>query len=833
MKRILAMGVCCVMCLLIASCGAEKTEMPTDPNPDPTPVSTIDNGLIQGININFKSGHGATSLTLDPNYYRDDMIRKDLARIKQLGFNSIRILSKVDGGTAIQFAANLDMYMKPYEDFMLACRENGLRVLPVLLPSSPGAGTYGDENSTYYKILKAFVEKIDKVYSDILIGFEICNEPDTNTFGLNDEDALARIQADTIWNEERKPYIAWVAKTLRELGAKAPLSVGNMNSLRYESFDAEHMDVANFHNYETPFYDFVRYIEQIREIDMEVLGKERPLIITEIGHQGGRIQSPSEAIAYCRENNIGYFVWEYYNSFYWGDIQGLMDMRNRLRVSGLPFDMVRNYGVHAPLRTAGYDLTYGGTKALASALVQISGGVKNGSLDALSESAEFAYNCARATAPYYMPDFREAVFFAEGGTTEEKFKTIILECIDIMRPYIREYGSYTNDNLLGGEAKVSYAENAAVKYSSVENNSNRARYAFRAGKDGTDGIWMQSENLLVAKTAIDPSKTHVLSADLKPDLDRWAGLAIVCGDNSGESDTGNQGVYLRVTGKISDGAKALPLSGNTKEYSVTVVVRDRYGALKQTALLDLKAEDFDQDGYINIRVEYKGDATEGNALSASVYCGERNVGSFTVVDGLEKGEKYVGLESPGAYVTFFDNLKLENVTDKTVVFSDSFEQGKVDNDLLTYKPGQNHAILDKFAEIEAVLNRQLSVALGTPKEVEVFVAGNLLTILWQDKSKGHSGYEIQRSPDGVNWETYWRTTPSQSSAIIPLYGGYASRYTYRVGPVASMNTVTRFSDPVKSKEAQTNSNGYPAFKTASGKSFEVAAQGTTVVLLEK
>ena len=820
--------LCMAVIFMLFSC-AGKTE-PSQPASSESPDKAIDTGLIQGININFKAGSGFMPTSLDPNYYRGDLIRAELAKIKQLGFNSIRLMARVTMENANAFASRIDENMKPYEDLALACRENGLRMLPVLLPASPGGATYGDSGSVYYKILEAFAEKLDKEYGDILIGFEIANEPDTNTFGLSDEESIKRINEDTVWNNERKPFIAWAAETLKSLGVKAPLSVGNMNSLRLESFDAEHMDVANFHNYETPFASFVKFINQVKENDKKILGRERPVIITEIAHQGGRTQSASEAIAYCRENNIGYFVWEYYNSFYWGDIQGIMDMRGRLRIAGLPFDMVSNYSVHAPLRTAAYDLTYGGTKALTYMLPQIVAGVRDGSENALSNSAEFAYNCMRATVPYYVPDFREAVFYAEGTTLSDKFKTILFDCIDAMRPYIRDYGSYSNDNRLGGTKNVTYAENTAVVSSSVENNSNRARYAFRAGKDGGDAIWMQSENLMVAKTSFDLSHQYAVSADLKPELDRWAGIAIACGDNSGENQRGNPGVYLRVTGKVSDQAKKLPQSGNLKEYSVTILVRDQIGALKQNALLDLKADDFDADGYVNIRVEYKGDATDGNALTGSVFCGERSIGGFTVASGLDKGGKYLGLEAPVACATFFDNLKVEDMTQNAVVFSDSFEQGRVDNDLVTYKPGLNNAILDRFAEIEALLNRELAVALGVPGDTEVFDNGSLLTVLWNDKSKGESGYEIERSTDGKTWETYWRTAPNTSWAIIPLYGNYAGRFSYRVAPVSSTNTVTKFSDPVKSQAAQNNSAGYPEFTSAGGVKHTVKSQGTTLVL---
>ena len=798
-----------------------------------------DGSLVEGINYTPLYYYGWLPSVMG-DYYQHDKVAEELKLIKRLGFNSIRLLGTIteNQATADNFDTYLDKVMKNYQDMFDICREVGLTATVIMIPGlSDYSVDYKSEDSGIYKILREFVTRFDKAYRDVVVMWEIANEPDLNTWGLKYDAEVREFATNEKWNNEIKPYLTWANGVVKALGAEIPTSIGAMNSARCDSWDAETFDVMNLHNYRTTMDHVTTFNNQAFALDQKTLGKVRPYVMTEVAMPGSMRQPNSDIMQYARENNIAYYVWGFAAVSFEQTIQGIVDTAGNMRASTLPFETLMAYPRQYPLAVPSFDVTAGGSDVDNTPLWAALRGLNNqNNLEYFVYGAEELYNFMRAIVPYYTYDFREAVYLAEGSTVQEKILRLYSTAAQAIMPYVRTYGNYTNDNILGGTLRANYHEKLHSQNTVNGFSMYRSRYAFEKGKGGSDGIVMMQLNYLQIRQALAAEKTYTLSADIRPEGDGWGGLAIAMADDVGEKQPAC--LQLRLTTDVSEAA-ASGLSGRwQKPYTVVAyLVNEAGGGRVREFSFDSSLAG--EDGYVNLAVTFSGNGTAENPLSAAIKCGGTEIGRVTLDTGLSADCRYTALiSSTEGAVNYYDNLILKDETAGEILLSDAFETGRYDFDLLTYDPElcllgdgiNNQDILDSLA-LMVSKSGNTSVLFTKPKNVEAHLCDSLLTVTWDYAGKGEAGFEIQRSLDGKTWERYWRTMPGMDYAVIPVYDEYAALYQYRVSPVTSTNTATQLSEPVKASLGKGQEGDVLAsFENAAGETKKVVSLGTAVIL---
>lgn len=758
-----------------------------------------DGELVMGINYTPTANYGWLPSTIYDNYYTDDMIRTDFKRIVQLGYNSVRLLGVIDVGmlNSSSFESTLKEIMNNYERIFQACRDYGLTADVCMLPADGETTDYRLEGSGIRRVIEEFIDRFDDPYDDVIVLWEVSNEPDLNTYGLTLEDSKKEFETDEYWNNNRAPYLAWCADYMRSLGCKNPISIGSMNSPRCTTWDAENFDVANIHNYKSTVKDADIFNCEIWEMDMNVLGKCRPTVLSEVGMPAGVCSPNSDIIQYCIENDIAFYTWGYAWISNEGYMQGLIDNTGKLRTSTLSYSMIQSYSQHAPLCITSYDTTPGGRDTVDTILYGYDLGTKNdASLEDYAYGVEIYYNWVRGLVSYWTPDFRELIYQTKGDTLKERLDTIATWASYAAIPYIRTYGNYTNDNKLGGEQDANYFENQS-KYVGMEGAfpQGRARYAFGCGKDGSDAILMQQAGKLMMIQSLDENYAYSVSVSLKIADNSNAGIGIACQDDTAEIS--NPGVYISVSQAESEDFAEKPISGGQKPYSIKVSSTSTSGTSGIIASFDYEPSLIDEDGYLDLKVAFSGKGTSVNPLNAIITSNGIEIGKFEVRYGLD--EKCVNtclISDTINAANYFDNLVVKNETEDKILWSDAFETGKFDYDYVTYVTSStstnntNAKLLDRIAGYISDL-KATSVLITEPKDTEAYICDSMLVFNWNYAGKGESGFEIQRSIDGVNWERYWRCLPGNTSAIVPLYDNNADKYQYRISSITSSNTAGR------------------------------------------
>lgn len=795
-----------------------------------------DNGdLVQGVNYTPTSYYGWWPTVSRQENFSETYVRKDLAAIQKLGYNSIRILQplSVQDMESSYYDELLEKTIGTYKKLFNLCREYGLTACVIMAPKDGYKTNYKAENSGVYRLLKAYIDNFDKEYDDVIVLWEIANEPDPNTWGYTLEESIEIFETDEEWAQVA-PYLAWMKDVVKELGAKNPVSIGAMNSPRCTSWDALNMDVCNIHNYRTTISDVDQFNSEMWEMDMQTLGYCRPTVLSEIGMPNGMLQPNSDIIQYCIENDIAYYVWGYANISNEGYMQGLVNNVGELRTGTLSYSSIQGYSNWQSLAVTAYNNVVGGNDSSKNAFWFLNLGLEDETnLDKMAYGTETYYNWVRGMLPYWTPDFREALYMAEGDTYLERFKFIVAQASYAVMPYIRTDGSYENDNLLGGDAKANYYENI-TKYMSLDGatSQGRARFAFGKGQNGSDAILVQQRNQVMLLNEIDYSVPYSFSVALKVADDSYAGVGIACQDDK-NSDSNCAGVYLRVTQARSKDFEENNHSFQ-KPYTVSVYLNQVSGVSGIIQNFKYDPDLIDEDGYVNLKVVFGGKGNASSPLTARVYISDTKLGEFKVVVGLNDECKYLSLISPfDNAANYYDNLVLKNEETGKIVLSDTFDTGRNDYDYLTYSPkdatNSNTKILDKIALILSNLDKD-SVLVGTPKDVNVAICDSLMIVKWKYGGRGESGFEIQRSIDGENWERIWRTLPETDYAIIPVYESQAGEYQYRVSPISSSNTAVKPSEAVKAIKGKGQSGDILASCEFKGKEYRATVIGSGVFL---
>lgn len=798
-----------------------------------------DGELVMGVNYTPTANYGWLPTTIRDKYYNDEMIRTDLKRISSLGFNSVRLLGVIDVGMTLSsgFETTLKEIMDNYERLFKTCRDYGLTADVCMVPADGDTTDYKAEGSGIRRVLEEFVNRFDGPYDDVIVLWEVSNEPDLNTYGMTLEDSVAEFASNKDWNEKRAPYLAWCADYMRKLGAKNPISIGSMNSPRCTEWDAKNFDVANIHNYKTTVEEADIFNSEIWELDMKVKGKCRPTVLSEVGMPAGVCSPNSDIIQYCIENDIAFYTWGYAWISNEGYMQGLIDNTGNLRTSTLGYSMIQGYEDHSPLNVTAYDTTPGGRDTVDTILYGYDMGNKpDSTVEEYARSVEIYYNWVRGLVAYWTPDFRELVYQTPGDTLRDRLDSIAKWSSYAAIPYIRTYGNYTNDNTLGGDMDANYFENQP-KYVGMDGAfpQGRTRFAFGMGKDGSDAILMQQSGKLMMLQPLNENYAYSISVSLKVADNSNAGIGFACQNDA--ADISNPGIYLSISqGESKDFAEKL-VSGGQKPYSIRVSTTTTIGTNGIVASFDYDPKLIDKNGYLDIKVAFSGKGTAVNPLNAIITSNGVEIGKFEVRYGLDENCIYPCLISDTiSAANYFDNLIIKNETENKVLWSDGFETGKFDYDYLTYvtdsryTANTNSKLLDRIAGYISDLKAS-SVLLAAPKDMEAYICDSLLVFTWKYAGKGEGGFEIQRSLDGKTWERYWRCFPGSTNAIVPLYDNNADKYQYRVSTISSTNTAVRPSEAfTASKGEGQNGSVLASFKDKSGKEQKVIAIGNGVFI---
>lgn len=799
-----------------------------------------DGSLVQGINYTPLWNYGWFTGAVEPSRYQPEEVRKELKIIKQLGFNSVRMMSPF--GWAFGSKEWAGQLLDSYDDFLLACRETGLTADICLNGYSDE--DYKAEDSFTRWLLNEWLGRFDEKYSDVIVMYEVSNEPDLNIFTFDVEWGKQQYLTNSEWLNVKMPLLQFIRDFVKDFGTKKPVSVGAMTTSLFTPWDAQNFDVINLHPYVNTVENTDRgFTMPAAEMDMQTLGYVRPMVYSEIAWVSGNQSKTSDIIQYCRENGIAYYVWGFASNSAEQCFQGIMDAAFALRTASLGFDMISRYAKHFPLSAAGYDDTPAGGGALIAGSIRSAVDIMKtdpkGALSYLEKAAQAANSQLSALASYWIPDFREDFLTAEGDSISEKLKNSTLNSVLSILPYIRTYGSYVNDGGLGGDTGVQYFSNMQKWNTTRKQSFWRARYTLDGGKDGTQGIFIQADDMLMVGRTFDITKKHTLSCDVKPAADGFCGLGISCMDDSDPTyGNANPGVYFRVSHKRSADSAKKETTVIQAENTVQIYTVNADKTEKWRKSFRLTDDMFDADGYVSVSIEYSGTGTYTDPLSVVVKAAGKVIGTIDIKDlKLDEGftDRYVCVYGSGSYSTVnncFDNLSVAD-TDGKIVFSDTFENGKYDYDPVVYYPeteSNGYTNQTYFAELkknaEALLGKKISYAV--PTGFGAYICDSYLACEWDYSGVGESGFEIQRSTDGESWEPMWRVKAGSRFALIPLYGADASKYFYRISPVTADNKVTKFTDAVKAVKGEGESDGFLAsYTTSDGRreTYEIIGNG--------
>ena len=778
-------------------------------NPDGSPV--------YGINYTPVHIYGWLPSVMSGEYYVPGKLEEELTHIKSMGFNSVRLLPTFYDGlyslTDAEFTNILVAYEERYRELLGICRKLGLTADVGMLPIPENGGDYQTEGGKIEKTLEMFVKRIGVDFQDVIVLWEISNEPDVNTWGLNYEDSVQAFKNDQKWNSVTKPFLesaaSYMDKFYEEVPEyKIPYSIGCMNSARCDEWDSQNMDVLNIHDYNRTIAQTETFMNEAYALDTATLGRVRPVVLSEV-MMSGMYQPADDIVDYCIKNNISFYIWGYSAISFEQGFQGLVDLTEKMRISTLPLSMIPDANEAFPMSVPSYDLTAGGLNEYHTALNYMNSVINNNS-DTLAEwedAVEHFYNWVRYMVPYATESFH-TLYALAGSNKMAKLKYIAdLGCAMVL-PYIRTYGTYQNDNALGGSESADYYESFTRYNTNDGMNVFRSRFAFGEGKDKSKAILMQGYNSLTVRNGTtDLRKIYSFSAELKPLTDSGAELGVMCRqDDQGE----NPGMYFRVTRDVSDAVKAsASMNDKIKPYSLLVYGVSDQGVSSILKEITLSESDFDNDGFLSLRVDYTGLGTSQSPLTANVYInGTRRFEiSFKLLNSTGAVlDCYPSLNTPNAMGAYFDNIILKNISDNSTILSDSFETGKYDYDYLVYDPSlnlkqnvtmTNSDILNLLDDFRNKLDIKESVFNAQPEIKEIRYDGESLIIDWIYGGSGEYGFEIQKSSDnGRTWKSYWRTAPDDFSAIIPV-SSLDTQALYRVCAVTENNSVVKPSQSQK------------------------------------
>ena len=201
-----------------------------------------DGTVVRGVLYSPLYYYGYLTTAIGEPLYRPNVVREELALISQLGFNSVRLQSGFYSALVGQ-RDRCEKILDNYEDLLTACRENHLTasfILPYNIEEN-----YSDEDSFTRWLITEIITRFDGPFSDVIVQWEIANEPDLNIFTTDTAWGKNQYLTNETWLNVSKPQLQWARDLVKELGATRPVSIGAMTAPLFTSWDAENFDVAN------------------------------------------------------------------------------------------------------------------------------------------------------------------------------------------------------------------------------------------------------------------------------------------------------------------------------------------------------------------------------------------------------------------------------------------------------------------------------------------------------------------------------------------------------------------------------------------------------------
>jgi len=678
-------GILVLAAFLIAAVAGSLAAAPEDRYPN----LAAEMGAVRGANLIVRSGWGGR--------YDPQLARADLDVTKALGFNSIRtFLSFGD------FRTNPEQVQKNLTDFLTACRERKITVMPVISPDRASFRGQGDkwrrdpsvlQRSDFlpYRYLEMMMTTFDKPFADVIICWDIWNEPFWDAMIANDDMDLTRAG------------VLWYARTAEKFKPVNPYTIGwaLLEDLLEDPELCELTPVVSFHFYNPTLTGYTRKYKIARELFQK--HGNRPFLMTELGRPG-LLQPYSDAAKFCESEKVGYFMWEVFARGGWSRIQGLVFDDGGLRPSTAPKWIVDNYKKRSSFFVEGYDLTAAGADVLARTTDTVISAFNDPKTppEKFYDVLEYFYNAMRAQSPVWTPDLRDVYPPFTDKTSREDIRKAFLSTLDKLRPNVRSVGDLSNDNGLGGDVKIRYRdtwsrtgrieniwETSIAKFIRLFQNLDPSIYHKGFGKNGGQAVgnWT-SERILLNGWQYESDRPYLFEADVCPPrarsetektvpLNNWAGLAV----NVRPGIEKDCGVIVGVT---NPGAES-PDGGIL---FVDRIPPANVRLIDRLVTVRLKKEDFDGAGYVHLGIKFQGDAD----LHGTVLVNGREMGGFKTREIMGRGERYLALE--GSVVSAmqswlnprydFDNLKVTDLSSNRVVLSDGFEKSGTNGERISY-----------------------------------------------------------------------------------------------------------------------------------------------------
>lgn len=107
-----------------------------------------------------------------------------------------------------------------YDDFLLACRETGLTADICLNGYSDE--DYKAEDSFTRWLLNEWLTRFDEKYSDVIVMYEVSNEPDLNIFTFDVEWGKQQYLTNSEWLNVKMPLLQFIRDFVKDFGTKKP-----------------------------------------------------------------------------------------------------------------------------------------------------------------------------------------------------------------------------------------------------------------------------------------------------------------------------------------------------------------------------------------------------------------------------------------------------------------------------------------------------------------------------------------------------------------------------------------------------------------------------------
>jgi len=230
-------------------------------------------------------------------FYDRDQIDRELALIRGLGCNSVRVWL-----AWVVFDAEGERFVEKFADFLSLCEKHGITVMPILWDSC-----FGDPRATYDDV-KDWVANP---------GTERVADPEFRAFG--DRYVRAVVEAGRtspsllVWdvmNEPSGPKIhGWLAhycRLVKSVDPEHPVTIGWAHAAGNEA-SADWVDVMSYH----PYGIFPKNRQVWTDAAREVSGRHggKPILVTEAGGPGFG-QRYEECIEFFEAERIGFYLFE-------------------------------------------------------------------------------------------------------------------------------------------------------------------------------------------------------------------------------------------------------------------------------------------------------------------------------------------------------------------------------------------------------------------------------------------------------------------------------------------------------------------------------------------